>query len=126
MSNLSVPWPLGENKLAKLRRHTSRVLLRVEKVWAHLTSPGDQLSHQIGYPQFGDFVGKHVGHHVGLLVHLHVGHHVYLHVGHHVSHHVGHCVSQHVGHGNVFSTLCEVSETLTEWKSETMTYGRTD
>ena len=92
--------------------------LRVEKVWAHLTSPGDQLSHQIGYPQFGDFVGKHVGHHVGLLVHLHVGHHVYL--------HVGHCVSHHVGHGNVVSTLCEVSETLTEWKSKTLMDGLTE
>ena len=42
-------------------------------------------------------------------VHLHVGHHVHLHVGHHVGHH------------NVISTLCEGSETLTEWKSERMT-----
>ena len=67
---------------------------------------------------FGHYVGKHVGHHVGLLVHLHVGHHVYLHVGHRVSH--------HVGHGNVVSTLCEVSETLTEWKSKTLIDGLTD
>ena len=60
------------------------------------------------------FFGSHVGH----LVHLHVCHHVHLHVGRHVSHHVGHC--------NVVSTLCEVSETLTEWKSESMTNQRTD
>ena len=41
------------------------------------------------------------------------------HVGHHFTHHIGHC--------NVVSTLCEVSETLTEWKSEKVwwTYGRT-
>ena len=38
------------NKLAKLRRCASRVLLRVEKVWAQSTSPRDQLSHQIGFP----------------------------------------------------------------------------
>ena len=54
------------------------------------------------------FVGRPVVHHVGYLVHLHVGHHVHLHVGHH----------------NVVSTLCEGSETLTEWKSEIITYGR--
>ena len=42
---------------------------------------------------------------------------MHLHVGRHVSH--------HVGHRNVVSTLCEVSETLTEWKSEIITYGRT-
>jgi len=29
-------------------------------------------------------------------------------------------------HNVVSTTLCEVSETLTEWKSESMTYGRTD
>ena len=45
-------------------------------------------------------------------------HHVHLHVGNHVSY--------HVGHRNVVATLCEVSETLTEWKSESITYGRTD
>ena len=60
------------------------------------------------------FFGSHVGH----LVHLHVCHHIHLHDGHHVSH--------HVGHHNVVSTLCEVSETLTEWKSKSMNYGRTD
>ena len=60
---------------------------------------------KLGSP-FGHYVGKHVGHHVGHLVHLHVGHHV----------------SHHVGHRNVVSTLCEVSETLTEWKSESITY----
>ena len=48
--------------------------------------------------------------HVGHLVHLHVGHHAHLHVGHLVS------------HRNVVSTLCEVSETLTEWKSKSITY----
>ena len=57
---------------------------------------------------------RHVGNHVGHLV----GHLVYLHVGHHFSH--------HVGHHNVVSTLCEVSETLTEWKSESVMDGRTD
>ena len=41
--------------------------------------------------------------------------HVHLHVGNHVSY--------HVGHRNVVATLCEVSETLTEWKSE---ISRTD
>ena len=46
-------------------------------------------------------------------------------VGHHVGHLVGHHVSHHVGHHNVVSMLCEVSETLTEWKSETITDGRT-
>ena len=30
----------------------------------------------------------------------------------------------HVSHRNVVSALCEVSETLTEWKSETITGGR--
>ena len=44
--------------------------------------------------------------------------HVHLHVGNHVSY--------HVGHRNVVATLCEVSETLTEWKYESITYGRTD
>ena len=91
------------NKLAKLRRHASRV----EKVWAQFTNTSDQLSHQIGGTQFGDYVSKHVGHHVGQLVHLNVGNHV--------SHHVGRHVSHHVGHRNVVLTLCEVSETLTEW-----------
>ena len=57
-------------------------------------------------------VGHHVGHLVGHLVHLHVGHHVHLLVGHHVSH--------HFGHHNVDLTLCEGSEILTEWKSETI------
>ena len=35
------------NKLAKLKRCASRVKVRVKKVWAELTSPRDQLSHQI-------------------------------------------------------------------------------
>ena len=48
-------------------------------------------------------------------------HHVHLHLGHHVHSHVGH----HVSHQNVISTLCEGSETLTEWKSESITYLRT-
>ena len=54
------------------------------------------------------FVSLHVGHLLGHLVHLHVGHCVHLHVG------------RHVYHRHVVSTLCEVSETLTEWKSETI------
>ena len=67
-------------------------------------------------------LSKHVGHHVcllvGHLVHLHVGHHVHLHVGRHVNH--------RVGHHNVISRLCEVSGTLTEWKSESVMDLRTD
>ena len=43
----------------------------------------------------------HHMHHVGHLVHLHVSH--------------------HVGQRNVVSTLCEVSETKTERKSEIIT-----
>ena len=54
---------------------------------------------------------------VGLLVHFHVSQHVHLHVDHHVSH--------NVGHHDVILTLCEGSEMLTEWKSESVTYGRT-
>ena len=65
-------------------------------------------------------------HHVGHLVHLHAGNLVNLHVGHHVNLHVGHHVSHHVGHHNVVSMLCECSETLTEWKSESVTNGLTD
>ena len=53
------------------------------------------------------FVGRHIGH-------LHVGLHVHLHVSH------------HVGHSNVHLTLCESSETLTKWKSESVTDQRTD
>ena len=56
------------------------------------------------------FVCHNVCHLVGHLVHLHVGHHVHRHVGH------------HGGHRNVVSTLYEVSETLTEWKSESVTF----
>ena len=100
------------NKLANLVRHAGRV----EKVWAQFTNTSDQLSHQIGgtqfgkkkkgypfsscqiaYPQFGDYVGKHVGHLVGC----------------------------HVGHRNVVLTLCEGSETLTEWKSKSVMDERT-
>ena len=47
-----------------------------------------------------------------------VGHIVRLYVGHHVHPHAGHHVSHHVGHHNIMSTLCEGSETLSEWKSE--------
>ena len=39
--------------------------------------------------------------------------------------HGGHLVHLHVGHCNIASTICEVSEMLTEWKSKTITYGRT-
>ena len=45
---------------------------------------------------------------------------LFLLVGHHVRLHVGHHVHIHVGHHNVVSTLCEGSETLTEWKSESV------
>ena len=51
-------------------------------------------------------------------------------VGHPVSHlvhlHIGHQVHPHGGHRNVILTLCEVSETMTEWKSETLDDLRTD
>ena len=46
---------------------------------------------------------------------------VFEHVGHHVHLHFG----RHVGQRNVVLTLCEVSETLTEWKSQSITYQRT-
>ena len=55
------------------------------------------------------FFGCYVYHLVGHRVHLHSAHHVHLHVSHHVGHH------------NVVLTLCEGSETLTEWKSESIT-----
>ena len=45
---------------------------------------------------------------VGHLVNLLIGYHVHLHVGRHVS------------HRNVVSMFCEGSETLTEWKSESV------
>ena len=48
-------------------------------------------------------------------VDIDVGHHVHLHVGHRV----GYCI----GHHNVVSTICEGSEMLTEWKSESITDG---
>ena len=51
-------------------------------------------------------------------VDVNVDHHVHLHVGHHFSH--------HARHHNVVSTLCEVSEALTEWKFESITDLRTD
>ena len=52
------------------------------------------------------------------------GDNIYLHVGHHVRLHDGHRVCHH----NVISTLCEGSETLTEWKYESVIddVGRTD
>ena len=52
------------------------------------------------------------------IVHLHVGHYVHPHVGRNVSH--------RGGLRNGVSTLCEVSETLTEWKSKTLIDGLTD
>ena len=47
-----------------------------------------------------------------------VSHLVHLHVGHHVS-----C---HFGHHNIVSTIYDVSETQTEWKSESITNIWTD
>ena len=41
----------------------------------------------------------------------------------HVSRHVGHLIHLHVGHHIVVSTLQEVSEMLTEWKSKSVPYG---
>ena len=49
-----------------------------------------------------------------------VGHLVNLHVSHHVGHLVSDLVHLHVGHHNVVSRLCEVLETLTECKSESV------
>ena len=43
-----------------------------------------------------------------------------------ISFFVGYHVHLHVGNHNVVSTLCEGSERLTEWKSESMTYRRTN
>ena len=63
--------------------------------------------------------GHHVSHHHG---HLHIGHHG----GHHVHLHVGHHVCNHVGHHNVILMLCEDSERLLEWKSESITDALTD
>ena len=40
--------------------------------------------------------------------------------------HIGHQFQLHVSNHNVVLALCEVSETLTEWKSEIVSYGRTD
>ena len=66
-------------------------------------------------------VHLHVGLHISHLIHHHVGHLVFLHVGHHVQLLVGHHVGHLVGHHNVILTLCEGSETLIEWKSESIT-----
>ena len=44
----------------------------------------------------------------------------------HVSHHVGHLVYLNVCQHNIILTLCEGIETLSEWKSESITDGRTD
>ena len=38
---------------------------------------------------------------------------------------VGHHVHLNVGHHNIVSTLCGGSETLTEWKSKSITEGPT-
>ena len=46
-------------------------------------------------------------------------------IHHHVGHNVGHHVGHDVGHHNAVLTLCKVSETLTEWKYESMTDGLT-
>ena len=54
------------------------------------------------------------------------GCHVHLPVSHLVHLHVGHLVHLHVGHHNVILTLCEGSETLIEWKSESITDQLTD
>ena len=59
-------------------------------------------------------------------VHLNVGHLVYLHFGHHDHLHVDHHIHLSVGPRNVILKLCEVSETLTEWKSESVMDLRTD
>ena len=97
-----------DNKLAKLRRHASRVHFASNSfgpihfvfILVH-TSTSFSCIHQLDF-----FSGCHVGHHVG----------------HYVSHHISHLVHLHVGHRNVVSTLCEASEKATEWKSETMAY----
>ena len=85
--------------------------LWVEKVWAQLTNP---------VTNFVTKLDSHVDVYVNVYVDVDVGHHF----GHHVHLNVGHLVHLHVGHHNVVSTLSEGSETLTEWKSEIITYGR--
>ena len=52
----------------------------------------------------------HVGHLVSYLIHLHVDR----------------LVSHHVDHHNIVSTICEGSESLVEWKSQSIPYGLTD
>ena len=122
-----------DNKLAKLRRHASRVHFASNNfgpihfvfILVH-TSTSFSCIHQLDFfsgCHVGHHICHHVSHHISHLVHLHVSYHVHLHVGCHVSH--------RGGHRNVVSTLCEASETVTEWKSETLTFflpmdGRTD
>ena len=52
-----------------LEENTSRVNLRVQKVWAQLTNSLTKLDVDVF------FAGHHVGHFVGHLVHLYVCHH---------------------------------------------------
>ena len=73
--------------------------LLADKVWAQLTKPRKQLSH-----------------------HVNDNMEIRNYYGHHVSHHV----CNHVGHHNVILTLCEDSERLLEWKSESITNALTD
>ena len=71
------------------------------------------VGHLVGYN-----VGHHVGHLVGSLVYLQVSQFFHFVLG---------TMSAPLSATMSISTLCEVSETLTEWKSESITDdGRTD
>ena len=134
-------------ELAQLRRCASRVTFRSKKFWPNWPTPVPTLSPNWIFMLMSIFFGHHVGH----LVYLHVGHHVQpiflfclppcrptclppcrpiFFVGHlvhlHSDHHVHFLVGHHVGQHNVVPTLCKGSETLTEWKYESMTNVLTD
>ena len=103
------------NKLAKLRRCALRKPgIWVKKVWAQITNPCHQPLTKLDFHVDGDVE-------VDVYVDIDVGHHFHLHVGHIVRLNVGYLVHLQVGHHNVISTLCEGSETLLEWKSESIT-----
>ena len=84
--------------------------VRVEKVWAQLTNPVINSLTQFDF---------HVDVVVIVDIIFFVGHHV----DHLVRHHVGHLVYYNVGHRDVISMLCEGSETLLEWKYESIMDG---
>ena len=94
--------------------------LWVKKVWAQLNNPVTN-----SFTKLDFHVDVYVNVYVDVDVCHHIGHHVHLNVGHLVYLNVGHLVHLHVGHHNVVSMLCG-SETLTEWKPESITNLPTD